>query len=528
MKLLVLILSLMLIINSCSTNKWHFEQDRYPANSPIGFDEVMSIKKSGKKSKDLKKEFTSFATQALAPNNTMSSELKLATDLPKDVAFKLELDVVDGKYIYRILHSSDAFTDHKAVVEMANFATNVAQGSRFITHFSDFEMYYNARENDLESLNNFLKLRSVENYDPLSVQYDGGDFSTLLKERINETKELSEQLQPALKAQAKARKLADEKRKALLDTLDKVAKDEQFKALIAKNDRKGVTELLKKYLPFEDMAPFEKRFWENTLDIIANPVPLHQRIFVYRGIDDDQINVAIEHGAELEQETAIKENKAFVMSTIMTKNQGSYNRRLRSLEAMNEKTIGTTGGTSEFSRSARITTMFKNHSSDPVGSPFLSFTPDVNVASNFGYKKNSAYLIDPRAIQFNFTSGFTNEKEFLAVLMTFPDEMVAFWDQQYHSGQPVEQFFKTRLAERIEAEYGKADKEQILKEIEKNTYDYFSPVFKKDSTKPKSSFLGTVAQFFKGFSKKTSTPKPDVNTSGDLNCNHLIKSFWVK
>lgn len=529
MKLIALILSLLLVLNSCSTLQPEYISERYPANSAVSFDEVMSIKKSGKKGKDYKKEFTSFATSALAPNNTMSSELKLATDLPKDVAFKLELDVVDGKYVYRILHSADAFTDHLAMVEMANFATNVAQGTRFLTHFSDFEMYYNARENDIESLNNFLKLRMQENYDPLSVKYDGGDFSTLLKERMMESKEMSDQLSPLIKAQNKARKLAEEKRKATLESLDKVAKDEQFKALIAKNDRKGVADLLKKYLPYEDMAPFEKRFWDNALDIIANPLPLHQRIFVYRGIDDDQINTAIEHGVELDQETAIKENKAFLMSTIMTKNQGSYNRRLRSLEAMNEKTIGVVAGSSEFARSARITTIFKNHSGDPVGSPFLSFTPDVNVASSFGFKRNSAYLIDPRAIHFNFTSGFTNEKEFLSVLVTFPDEMVAFWDQQYHSGQPVDQFFKARLAERIEAEFGKADKDKIIKEIEKNTFDYFSPVYKKDAaTKPKSGFLGTIADFFKGFSKKSSTPKPDVDASGDLNCNHLIKSFWVK
>lgn len=528
MKLIALILSLLLILNSCSSLNTEIGYDRLPANSPVSFDEVMSIKKSGKKSKDLKKEFTSMVTQGLAPNNTMGTELKLANDLPKDVAFKLELDIVDGKYIYRVLHSADAFTDHAAVVEMANFATNVSQGMRFITHFSDFEMYYNARENDPESLNNFLKLRMQENYDSLSAKYDGGDFSSILKERIAETKELSDQLAPVLKAQSKARKLTEEKRKAALDSLDKVAKDEQFKALIAKNDRKGVAELLKKYLPYEDMAPFERRFWDNALDVIANPLPLHQRIFVYRGIDDDQINTAIEHGVELDTETAIKENKTFLMSTIMTKNQGSYNRRLRSLEAMNEKTIGVVGGSSEFARSARITTMFKNHSGDPVGSPFLSFTPDVGVASSFGYKRNSAYLIDPRAIHFNFTSGFENEKEFLSILVTFPDEMVAFWDQQYHAGQPVEQFFKTRLAERIEAEFGKADKDKILAEIEKNTYDYFSPVFKKGTTKPKSGFLGTIADFFKGFSKKSSTPKPDVNTSGDLSCDHLIKSFWVK
>ena len=269
MKLIALILSLILVLNSCSSLKTNTDFERYPANSPVSFEEVMSIKKSGKKGKDYKKEFTSFATQALAPNNTMTSELKLATDLPKDVAFKLELDVVDGKYVYRILHSADAFTDHLAMVEMANFATNVAQGTRFLTHFSDFEMYYNARENDLESLNNFLKLRMQENYDPLSVKYDGGDFSSLLKERIIETKEMADQLSPLLKAQNKARKVAEEKRKAVLDTLDKVAKEEQFKALIAKNDRKGVADLLKKYLPYEDMAPFERRFWDNALDIIG-------------------------------------------------------------------------------------------------------------------------------------------------------------------------------------------------------------------------------------------------------------------
>ncbi len=532
MKILSITLILVLLVSSCSN--WqkanvNFEADswRTPANIPVTFDDVMSTKKSGKKSKvDLKKQVYEYVKNAMVPNNAFTAEIVPSSSLPSDVAFKLELDVVNGKYIYRVLHSADAFTDHEAIAEFVNFSNNVSHGNRFITHFSDFEMYYNARENDLEALKNFMKLRLTENYDPLSVQWDI-PFTDLLKKRAKETQEQMKLLDPLIKKQAKERKDYEAKRKSVMDSLDKAADDKQFKTYIQKNDREGAVAILKKYLPYEDMAPFERRFWDQYLEVIRNPVPLHQRVFVYRGINDDMIHTAIIDGVELDKDDAIKESKAFVMSTVMTKNQGSWNRRLRSLEAMNEKVIGTVGGESEFARSARITTIFKNHSNDPMGSPYLSFTPDLNIATSFGTTRNSAYLIDPRAIHFNFTSGFENEKEFLATLMTFPDEMVALWDQNYHSGTPVSKFFKDKLVERIQAEYGKNEAAAIIKEIEQNTFDFFSPEYKVGSAPAKSGFMGTVGDFFKKFKKKPETPMPDLSKSGAYNCNHLIKSFWT-
>jgi hypothetical protein len=275
------------------------------------------------------------------------------------------------------------------------------------------------------------------------------------------------------------------------------------------------------------MAPFEKKYWDTYLEIIRKPLPLHQRVIVYRGIDDDLFNAAVENGEELEKDTAIRESKAFVMSTIMTKNQGSYNRRLRSLEAMYEKTISTVYGESGYSRSARITTMFKNHSADPVGSPFLSMTPDVNIASSFGSSRNSAYLIDPRAIQFNFTSGFENEKEFLLGLTTFPEDMFGYWSSEHSQTSVHATFFKEKLLDRIEKEYGKTDKEKIIKEIEKNTTDFFQPVYSTGSNS-KSKYKGSVLQFFKSFFKSNpKAPVLNINPNGDLGCDSLIKAFWV-
>lgn len=532
MKFLPLTLTCFLLISSCSNWQWkneHVAEEfwRQPANSPVSFDDVMSVKKSGKKSKvDLKTKVYDYVKNAMVPNNVFTAEIVPSSSLPKDVAFKLELDVVNGKYVYRVLHSADTFTDHEAVAEFVNFSSNVSQGNRFISHFSDFEMYYNAREKDLESLQNFLKLRLTESYDPLSAQWDE-PFEELVKKRAVEASEQVKLLTPLIKKQAKERKDYEVKRKSVMDALDKASDDKQFKTYIQKNDREGAVAILKKYLPYEDMAPFERRFWDQYLEVIRNPLPLHQRVFVYRGINDDMIHTPIINGVEYQKDDAIKESKAFVMSTVMTKNQGSWNRRLRSLEAMNEKVIGTVGGESEFARSARITTMFKNHSNDPMGSPFLSFTPDINIASSFGSQKNSAYLIDPRAIHFNFTSGFENEKEFLATLMTFPEEMVAFWEYNQHNGTPVSKFFKEKLVERIQAEYGKNEAAQIIKEIEQNTFDFFSPEYKVGSAPSKSGFMGTVADFFKKFKKKPETPAPDLSKAGAYNCNHLIKSFWV-
>lgn len=484
----------------------------------ISVDEVFSIKAGQTKSSvDLKSQF-----EQSIQGGILSFETEATKDLPPGVAFRVEMDVVDNVYTYRILHTKDAFKDNDAVYELTHFISKLKAGGGLQNALSLFEMYYNAREGDAIALENFLKIRE-QNSSFYSPHFQiPADYA----ERLAESTELKHELADDIKEIKRQRKILAEKRKALMDKLDKAPDAKQLKTLVAKGDRKGVADLLQKYLPFEEMAPFEKRFWETYLDVIRNPAPLDQRILIYRGLQDDFIHLAYDGNKEIEKAEALKEGKVFVMSTVLVKNQGSWNRRLRSLESMNEKFIGTINNSDEFAQSARISTMFMQHSSDPKGSPFLSFTPQFHTAQSFGTNKMMMGLIDPRLVHFNYVSRFPNEVEFLLPLVTFPDEMAGFWISEHHADHERNAFFEERLKLLIEAEYGKGKADNIIKTIKKNSDDFFFSVYKKGGTPIKGVKSGTMAAFYKKFAKSGDF-KPAFTPDGDLTCKDILKLFWA-
>lgn len=487
----------------------------------ISADEVFSIeagKTTGKN--DLKQPVLTI----LGTNSQRISYVaQLSKDLPEGTAFKIEFDVIDDKYTIRILHTKNAFKDEAATLELGQFLQKLSHNLNLEHELSVFEMYYNAREGDLIALDNFLKLKaSGEAYSFPFIEYSEEEISR----RTAAAKDLREELKAPIKDLKKERALLSAKRKAVMDKLDKAPNAKQFKALVAKNDRKGAADLLAKYLPFEEMAPYEKRYWETQLDIMRNPVPLDQRVLIYRGLSEDFLHIAWEGNKELDKDEALRESKAFVMSTVLVKNQGSWNRRLRSLEAMNEKFIATINDSSEFSQSARISTMFIKHSEEPKGSPFLSFTPNYSVAQSFGHSQSMTALIDPRALNFNFYSTYTNEAEFLLPLVTFPDEVVAIWNQDYHSDIDRASFFKERLKLRISDEFGANKADAIIKRIEKNSADYFENVMKINDYKKAKISGGTMAAFYKKFAKAGDF-KPAMTPQGNLTCKDLLKIFWT-
>jgi hypothetical protein len=318
----------------------------------------------------------------------------------------------------------------------------------------------------------------------------------------------------------------------VIDILDKASVDHQFKNLVAKNDRAGASDLLKKYLPWEQMAPFEKRYWETYLDAIVHPLPMEQRIFIYRGINDDFIYSAYQGEKELEKETAKKEGKIFVMSTIMTKNQGTWNRRLRSLTAMNEKFIGTNSKLeSEFTKSARIVTMFTNHSINPQGSPFLSLTPKFNIAQIFGAQKMSAYALDPRLLSFNFASHFQYEAEFLLPLMVFPEDVVGYFDNKIHTDKKnTEELMKNLFREKLVKAHGEQKGEEIFQKVLKNSQEYFDSALNRLGGKMLNGHQqesSLASKFFnKIFVKKIIAPIVEIAPKTNTTCVDIIASFW--
>ncbi|MFA6238968.1 MAG: hypothetical protein WC635_16645 [Bacteriovorax sp.] len=509
---------ILLITFGCS---WTGVRTPSAKSTAVSIEDVFSVEASAETgSKDFKQFFVD--SMNFVGKNEVKFEYIQSSQLSDKTAFKIELDIVKDKYIYRIFHSKNAFKDTAAIYELGVFFQKIKDYPMLSHKLSVFEMYYNAQEGDIIAIDNFLKIRSTKepNY---TGPTDEPPDNFLKRSKVYE--DMRKDLAPEIKDIKSERKALEVSRKNTLDKLDKAPEGKQFRALVAQGDRNGAAELLKKYLPFEDMAPFEKRFWETHLAVMRKPVPLDQRVLIYRGLNDDFIHSAYDGAEELSKSEAIKESKAFVMSPVLVKNQGSWNRRLRSLEAMNEKFIATIENSSEYAQSARISTMFLKHAQNPQGSPFISFTPKLGVAQSFGNQQLMSALIDPRLIHFNYVSNFDNEIEFLLPLATFPDDMVGLWTSD--QGPNVEDFLNERLKVRVADEFGNAKVPDIIKRIKKNSIDFFSTVYDSGQKKPTGVKGGSMADFYKKFAKGKDAIKPSMTPKGDLACKDLLKMFWV-
>ena len=456
---------------------------------------------------------------------SMESEYIEDPKMPNDVAFRIEPTIDNGKYKIKIYASAAGKYDESAFIELKNLIDQF-NAKKFISPYSLFELYYNTKLNDFPSMQVMAKLRQfvVESINGnLNGDVDMTDGSVAYWSEVNE------QFKAQEKIFNKKKKVKTLERKAVMDALDKASEDKQFRNLVAKNDRKGAADLLRSYLPWEEMPPFEKVFWETHLTVMADPLPLEDRVLIYRGIDDDVVQMPQINGKVLTKEEAIKEQKMFLMSTMMTKNQGTWNRRLRSLTAMYEKFMGTDNtGSSEYTSATRITNMFKKHAAEPKGSPFLSYTPKLHVSQIFGTNKNTAYFLDPRLLYFNMTSGFKSEIEFLLPVASFPDDLAAVYDHEVH-GVQSEEFFKKMAIQKLDQELGAGKGEAIFKRIQLNSEKFFAPVI--GGTGNVVVQPPAVDGKFVGFFKKllgipTQQAAEIIDEKSKMGCTDLIQLFW--
>lgn len=533
--LLSLFVSFLMLLSACTSPVVEPLPQRVPAESDSLFDEVFTIAKSNQPSvagEDLKTKAKDHLQIRMGYTTAERRVDFVSTSaLSEDAPFKIELDIDRAKnlYVIRVFHHPKAFKDKLATYSMLNFTQSIIEGQNLSQAQSYFEMFYNARGGDPVALKNFLAIKD----NPSS--YVNEEFAQLstsqeFTERQKHNTQIAQEIDKEIKELKSWQKKQTEKRKAPLAALDKAAEDKQFRALVAKNDRKGAAKILRTYLPWETMAPFEKQFWETYLEVMANPVPLEERVYIYRGLEEDFIHSGYKNGVALAQKEAIMDQNAFVMSTLMVKNQGSWNRRLRSLEAMTSKEIATLGGETKYAQSARITTMFYNHASDPMGSPFLSFSPNYNVASNFGGERVSSYLIDPRLLHFNYASSIQSEIEYLLPLTTFPEDLVAICDSKLHgfgsySDPTRKDFLDKKLAEKIEAKYGKTKTSAIVTKIQKNSYEFFHEKFKVMPQVSGPHPGVSNKKFYKSLGAEAF--KPDLGPKGELQCRDIIHLFWV-
>ena len=492
--------------------------------SPLNIDQLLTIKASTYKDSNI-----NFQTSASL--NATGVEIKYIEDpkMPSDIAYKIVPTIEDQKYKINLYHSVGAKFDGDATHELAVFL-NKAMAEKFISPFSIFELYYNAKAGDFQSLQVLAKLRLSAFEESAYDIVKNEDFIKREAHNLDYWKNMNAAFLKQEGVFNKQAKIKDNDRRAVMDALDKATDDKQFRTLVAKNDRKGAAALLRQYLPWHEMPPFEKLFWENHLAIMADPLPLEDRVLIYRGIDDDIVQVAEEAGKKLTREEAIQEQKIFLMSTMMTKNQGTWNRRLRSLTSMYEKFMGTdNAGSSEFTRAARITTMFVKHSKEPKGSPFLSYTPKFTVAAGFGYKRNTAYFIDPRMMYFNYASKYANEIEFLLPVMSFPDDLAGVYDSTIHAQAAGNSgtFLKELSIKKLEKTYG-AKAPEIYERIDANSKKFFAPVMGgKTGAVAAAQPDGKFVSFFKNLlGMPTKQAAEVIDAKSDMACMDLIQLFW--
>jgi len=530
---------------------------RSPSSEGDLYEQLTSFKESTQT--ELKKEEVYYA-QAGEPidkkiKDTIGKEgfleviLEKKENLAEGVSYKFVPEISsDGRYLFKILYLKDSHKDIGASTRLLSFLSEINKRENFNTVFEFFELMFNAKEGDLMALNqlvhlkHFLEMSRSENENDEYLRYmsfakESGQ-KKLLEENEFLLKELSTEIDSLNDELAKEKKLVrnlEKKRRDSIKLLDSLPDEHQLQNLASAGDREGIASLLEKYLPFEHMAPTEKKYWLTMLEVIRNPVPLDQRILLYRGIEGDMIYPLIKDGVELSKDEALSQGKVSLMSSLMTKNQGSWNRRLRSLQTMYSKRItqNRNRGTSELTRTSRMSTIFFQHSRDPVGSPFLSWTPSPQVANNFGESRMSAQLIDPRMAMVNYASMFEYELEILTPLVTFPEDMIAVYDQGIHgplSLEGKEDFFLERLRNKLKENLGE-DKAQVaydrIVDINK-THRLSKEVNNLGEGKLKKGFLGSLGHFFNKIFKKETNGPADAPQGSELkkSCTYFLKFFF--
>lgn len=304
--------------------------------------------------------------------------------------------------------------------------------------------------------------------------------------------ELEAQLQ---QVEAEAVKLSKKQQKELdswkkeTQALDKYeAMEEKLNDLILNNDRKGVRKMLEAYLPWALMEPVEANTWKMWLDAIENPNKDKMTV-AFRGVSYDTDKIQ-------RKQTANGEVYGF-MSTVLTKNQGNYTRRLRSLVTNREKNgdhgFETFG--SKF-RSGKITDQMTQHARDPVASSFLSFTYDPGVAYGFVGKDKVkivgtervtspgggllAVKMDSRRLVPNLPSMYGTEIELLAPLIIFPDEIVKY--EEGSKDYTRFQGFVKEITEKTGVAYNTNDgAEEFKKRYAKDGYEMLAEMNKVKS-----------------------------------------------
>ncbi|WP_374073993.1 hypothetical protein [Bdellovibrio bacteriovorus] len=226
---------------------------------------------------------------------------------------------------------------------------------------------------------------------------------------------------------------------------EELVQSKSLSDMVKANDREGVAKAMEKMFPWSLMEPTEKFFWKEYVEAIRKPNYENAPI-LFRGIDQN----------EKLQSVTNSQGKVVgggLFSKRLTAGSGSHLFKLKGLPDTFE-TFGTHGVDSKkrispLNEPHSLTRMMINHAMSPQGSPFISLTYDLGVASNFSGGSSvkiqegqnpdtvvekflnsnasggvATIRMDKRRLLTNSVSMFQGELEILASMLIFPDEVL--------------------------------------------------------------------------------------------------------
>lgn len=417
--------------------------------------------------------------------------------LSKDTAYKIIPYLKDNKYYIQIQYSPLALNDKGAFNELKIFFSyfnknkmdltaaekilKAITGKETYRESAFFEVLHNAKKGYIPAISELLSLR---------VQAKSDNFA-LFKEK-----------RESLKKHTTNNKIDNQ---LLYNSLQELNNDSQFLKKIANNERKAVAEIIEKKIPWNTLSPFEKSFWQNQLDIMKNPVPLHQKVLVYRGLKTRNLIDSTQNNLD-----RIYTNQSFYQLANFFHNTKKID------PAYLDNNLVT----------SYISNDLKIHSLSSEQSFFISLTPTTSIAKGFSEDALGIFAIDPRALFFNETSTFIDENEFLTSFITFPEDSLALVELtgKDKTINPVQGFIlENRISQTIVGNLNlrKHDGDKLYAQLKKNTSHHFK-IFNSDIKNKKSVFRTLLQQ---GMQPPLEVMKKET-TSLIRECKNLIKKFF--
>lgn len=159
------------------------------------------------------------------------------------------------------------------------------------------------------------------NNDPEAQQV----IDRFVEARRRHAKEKLQEINPELRKENRLRNRIERQFADLQRALER--EELKLNDYIARNDRTAVRHLIESYMPWSQMEPTEIATWTRWLEAMENPTtdPAKKRVY-FRGLDPGPIREGVN-------------GSYYYMSTLLTRNQGNFTRRLRSLKTYRQRLL---------------------------------------------------------------------------------------------------------------------------------------------------------------------------------------------